>query len=121
MKLSSIVGGVGLALATACGGSVATEWGGDSGHETVGAETAPLVAANRLLGYVATAPGADFNRCVPDAGNVLRRLNARGDLMGFHYSLAGYTGLVGSDWHSQAIVRLPFYEWDWLLRGQFFA
>jgi hypothetical protein len=126
MKRSSLVLGFGVILTTACSSSVGDEWGGDSEPETAGAEptmasTAALVAGNRLFGYVATAPGADFNRCVTDAGNVLRRLNARGDLMGFHYSLPGYTGLSGSDWHSQAIVRLPFYEWDWLLRGQFFA
>jgi hypothetical protein len=74
-----------------------------------------------LKAYSALAPGADYNRCVPDAAGVLNRMNARGELLGLHYSAAGYTPLDGEKWHSQGIVRLPFYEWDSLLRGQFFA
>jgi hypothetical protein len=78
-------------------------------------------ASSKILGYVADAPGGNYNRCVPDAANVLRRLNARGELMGFQYSSAGYTDLDGETWHIQGIARLPFYWWDTLLRGQFFA
>ncbi len=80
-----------------------------------------LRASNPMLGYVAYEPGGDYNRCVPDAGNVLQRLNARGELIGFQYSSAGYTALDGKNWHIQGIARLPFYAWDTLLRGQFFA
>src|SRR5258706_111856 len=80
-----------------------------------------LRASNQMLGYVAYEPGGDYNRCVPDAGNVLQRLNARGELIGFQYSSAGYTDLDGKNWHIQGIARLPFYAWDTLLRGQFFT
>jgi hypothetical protein len=78
------------------------------------------IASTKNKGYAPTEPGADHNRCVPDAGNVLKRLNARGETMGLHYQAAGYRPLDGEYWHAQTVVRLPFYHWDSLLRGQFF-
>jgi hypothetical protein len=80
-----------------------------------------VAASTYLPGFVSSVPGSDVNQCMNDAGNMLQRLNARGELLGFQYTHAGYTGLSGSTWHVQGIVRLPFYSWDSVLLGQWFA
>lgn len=95
--------------------------GAPGGDDDVTVQNQALVASTPISGFVAYEPGGDYNRCVPEAFNVLNRLNARGDLMGFHYASSGYTPLDSSHWHTQGIVRLPYYYWDSLLLGQFFV
>jgi hypothetical protein len=111
-----------LALAGACGGGpVDAPAGHDERPPGIATHTSALGVAGPLLGVINTEPGPDFNRCVPNVANLLQRLNPRGDIQALHYSAAGYTNTDGSKWHSQGIVRLPFYWWDSLLRGQFFV
>jgi hypothetical protein len=121
MRRALMFGGY-ACLLSACGGDPG-DLGGASERatETTAVANQAVVASTKLLGYAATSPGADYNRCVPNAAQVLDRLNARGELLGFHYSAAGYTGLNGEYWHAQTVLRLPFYSWDTLLRGQFFV
>jgi hypothetical protein len=73
-----------------------------------------------LKGRVSYVNEADNNRCVPDALHVLNRLNARGDLIGWHYLENGYAPLDDEHFHTETIVRMPVVSGT-PLDGSFFV
>jgi hypothetical protein len=70
--------------------------------------TTALATAPALKGRVTFATTSDNNRCVPDALHVLNRLNATGEVMGWHYHHAGYAGLDSDFFHTETLIRMPY-------------
>ena len=66
---------------------------------------------------------SDNNRCVPDAAHVMNRLNAQGDLLGWQYLENGYEDLDDATWHSETLIRLPYFDpsVDSSLDGSYFV